>query len=51
LSRNLGALTSWGPLDHFRPVMGLLYLFTFLDMLVIIIIIIITYHSWSCATR
>ena len=28
LSRNLGALTSWNPLGHFGPVMGLLY-FTF----------------------
>ena len=25
-SRNLGALTSWNPLGHSRPVMGLLYL-------------------------
>jgi len=31
LSRNLGTLTSWIPLDLFRPVMGLMYLclFTF----------------------
>ena len=28
LSRNLGALTSWNPLDLSRPVMGLLYFFT-----------------------
>jgi hypothetical protein len=27
LSRNLGTLTSWNPLDMFRPVMGLLYLY------------------------
>jgi hypothetical protein len=27
LSRNLGALTSWNPVDLFRPVMGQLYLF------------------------
>jgi len=26
LSRNLGTLTSWNPLGHSRPVMGLLYL-------------------------
>jgi len=26
LSFNLGNLTSWNPLGHFRPVMGLLYL-------------------------
>ena len=29
LSRNLGTLTSWNPLGLSRPVMGLLYLFTF----------------------
>jgi len=29
LSRNLGALTSWNPLGHSRPVMGLLYLYLF----------------------
>jgi len=28
LSRNLGALTSWNPLGHSRPVTGQLYLFT-----------------------
>jgi len=28
LSRNLGTLTSWNPLGLFRPVMGLLYLFS-----------------------
>ena len=27
LSRNLGTLTSWNPLGHSRPVMGLLYLY------------------------
>jgi hypothetical protein len=27
LSRNLGTLTSWNPLGHTRPVMGLLYLY------------------------
>jgi len=27
LSRNLGALTSWNPLGHSRPVTGLLYLY------------------------
>jgi len=27
LSRNLGTLTSWNPLGHFRPVTGLLYLY------------------------
>ena len=26
LSRNLGTLTSWNPLGHYRPVMGLIYL-------------------------
>jgi hypothetical protein len=26
-SRNLGTLTSWNPLNHSRPVMGLLYLY------------------------
>ena len=26
LSRNLGTLTSWNPLGHYRPVTGLLYL-------------------------
>jgi hypothetical protein len=31
LLRNLGALTSWNPLGHSRPVMGLLYLFTCFD--------------------
>jgi hypothetical protein len=29
ISRNLGALPSWNPVGLFRPVMGLLYLFTF----------------------
>jgi hypothetical protein len=28
LSWNLGTLTSWNPLEHSRPVTGLLYLFT-----------------------
>ena len=28
LSWNLGTLTSWNPLGHFRPVTGLIYLFT-----------------------
>jgi len=28
LSRNLGALTFWKPLDLSRPVIGLIYLFT-----------------------
>ena len=28
LSWNLGTITSWNPLGHSRPVMGLLYLFT-----------------------
>ena len=27
LSRYLGTLTSWNPLGHFRPVIGLLYLY------------------------
>ena len=27
LSRNLGTLTSWNPLGHSRPVMGLIYFF------------------------
>jgi hypothetical protein len=30
LSRTLGTLTSWNPLGHPRPVMGLLYLYQFL---------------------
>ena len=29
LSRNLGIITSWNPLGHSRPVMGLLYLYLF----------------------
>ena len=29
LSRNMGTLTSWNPLGHFRPVTGLLYLYHF----------------------
>ena len=29
LSRNLGTLTSWKPLGHSRPVMGLLYLYLY----------------------
>ena len=31
LSRNLGTLTSWNPLGHFRPVTGL-FTFTFLSV-------------------
>jgi len=27
LSQNLGTLTSWNPLGHCRPVMGLIYLY------------------------
>ena len=27
LSWNVGTLTSWNPLDHSRPVMGLIYIF------------------------
>jgi len=29
-SRNLGTLTSWNPLGHPRPLMGLLYLYFYL---------------------
>ena len=29
LSRNLGSLTSWNPLGHSRPVMGLIYLYLY----------------------
>jgi hypothetical protein len=29
LSCNLGTLTSWNPLDHSRPVTGLLYLYLY----------------------
>ena len=29
LSRNLGTLTSWNPLGLSRPVMGLLYLYSY----------------------
>jgi len=32
LSRNLGTLTSWNPLGLSRPLMGLIYLFTFLQI-------------------
>jgi len=32
LSRNLGALTSWNPLSHSRPIMGLLYLYLYRDI-------------------
>jgi len=32
LSRNLGTLTSWNPLDHSRPVMGLIYLYLLHDI-------------------
>jgi hypothetical protein len=39
LSRNLGILTSWNPVGHFRPVMGLLYLlYTLFSFTVIIIV-------------
>jgi len=30
LSLNLGTLTSWNPLGHSRPVMGLLYLYIYI---------------------
>ena len=30
LSRNMGVLTSWNPVGHSRPVMGLLYLYFYL---------------------
>jgi hypothetical protein len=33
LSRNLGASTSWNPVDLSRPVMGLLYLYLALGLL------------------
>jgi hypothetical protein len=33
LSCNLGTLTSWNPLGHSRPVMGLLYLYLYLWIL------------------
>ena len=29
LSRNMGALTSWNPLGHSRPVIGVIYVFIY----------------------
>jgi hypothetical protein len=41
LSWNPGTLSSWNPLGHLRPVMGLLYLFTCLMGFMIITVVVV----------
>jgi len=49
LSRNLGTLTSWNPLGHSRPVMGMVYLFT--DLIQVSIWQLLILIICDCATN
>ena len=45
----MGTLTSWNPLGHFRPVMGLLYLYLVQEIQIVLYFSLFCRHGYGIA--